>query len=1094
MMQLVELSVRRQVFAVMIIAALVGLGVLSMDRIGVALFPDIELPYVSVTTILEGASPETVESEVSDILEENINTIDGIESLQSFSSEGISRIQIEFALEEDVNIKAQDVRDKVQLARGQLPIGTEPSVVDKVGPDSSPIVSVLIAADLPISEITDFAENVAKQELQRIPGVGSVKMVGGREREIHIWLDNNRLRSFNLSAEQVHRAIQRENIEVPGGLLEVGDGSYELGIKAIAEANSAEEFSALPIAYLDNGSLLRVSDVANVEDTLEDARSAAFLNGSRGVSLDVRKQSGQNSVEVVNAVKNAAARLRAIAPADMRVIITRDTAKFVESSVRDVTKDIFIAIVLVTLVTFIFLLNYRATVIVIIAIPTSLVSTFFCFYIMDFTINLTTLLALTVAIGLLVDDAIVVIESIFKELESGKPPLRAAIDGTHNVGLAVLAGTAATVAVFVPIAFMGGVVGRLFLQYGLAVVFSVSVSLLVALTLTPMLASRWLDSAEIDSRFRPIERFWEKVDQSYAKIVVKAIRHRYLVLLIAVASLFVGAWFAAHVPKGFVSRTDRSEFLGVVELPLGTGMNAAEQTASQISDAILKVEHVDDVFISIGAGAQGSINVLDLYVSISPKIERVGNPGEGQFEIMDEVREALSRAAPDAIKSSISEVPWVGGTNSTKDIDLILRGSNLDLINSYAESLVTEMSASSVFSDPQTTFESGRPEAQITVNRTRAADRGVSARTIADTARIALGGLDTASFEDAGKRYDVQLRLQRSQRETLDDISQIQVSATNGKLIDLGAVSEIAFASGPAQIDRFDRVRKISVQASAASGVSLGDATDALIKIIAENPPPAGVSYIVEGMADSMQDTVAAIVFALTVALIALYMVLASQFNSFTQPLIIMVTAPLSFSGAFAGLYFFGLELSLFAQIGLIGLMGIVMKNGILLVDRANQLMESGMSGRDAIAQACPERLRPVLMTALAAVFGMIPVALASSDAAEWRNELGALIIGGLSTSTLLTLVVVPAAFMLPRDLSRIAVVGWDYTKNYGHDLFELSAYLVGDPLVQRWHLLVRRATWFFNDMHTLITVVISGSAVANEEPRDQDANTDANE
>lgn len=1083
MMWLVELSIRRQVFAVMIIAALVGLGMLSMDRIGVALFPNIELPYVSVTTVLEGASPETMESEISDIIEESINTIDGIESLQSFSSEGLSRVLVEFDLQEDVNIKVQDVRDKVQIARANLPADAKPSIVDKVDPDATPIISVLIAADRPIREITAFAEDIAKEELQRIPGVGSVNMVGGREREIRIWLDNDRLRSFGISAEDVHRAIQRENIEIPGGLLEVDQGRHEFGIKTIAEARSTKEFSELPIAYHDNGVLLRVKDVAAVEDALEDARSAAFLNSKRGVSLDVRKQSGRNSVEVANAVKETVTRLRSLAPKGMNIIVTRDTSKFVKSSVRDVSTDIQIAILLVTLVTFLFLLNYRATLIVIIAIPTSLVATFFGFYVMGFTINLTTLLALTVAIGLLVDDAIVVIESIFKELEAGKPPMQAALDGTNKVGLAVLAGTAATLAVFVPIAFMGGVVGRLFLQYGLAVVFSVSVSLLVALTLTPMLASRWLKTAEIDSRFRPIDNFWKGVDKAYSRIVVQAIRYRYFVLLIAIASLFVGAWFAANVPKGFISRTDRSEFLGSVELPLGTGMNSAEKVASQISDAFLDIKYVDDVFISIGAGAQGSTNKLDLYVSISPKKDRYGKAGGDQFEIMDKARAALIIAAPDTLKTSISEVPWVGGTNSSIDIDLILRGSDLNLIGRYADEIASKMKTSPLFSDSRTTFVNGRPEAQIIVSRERAADQGVSARAIATTARIALGGLDTASFEDGGKRYDVRLRLQENQRQSLQDLSQVQVTAMNGKLVDLGAVSEFTFASGPAQIDRFDRVRKISVHASAATGIALGEATDALLSIIEQNPPPDGVSYLVDGMADSMQDTVAAIVFALIIALLSLYMVLASQFNSFSQPLIIMLTAPLSFSGAFAGLYFFGLELSLFAQIGLIGLMGIVMKNGILLVDRANQLMDGGMPGREAIAQACPERLRPVLMTALSAIFGMIPVAIASSDAAEWRNELGALIIGGLTTSTLLTLVVVPAAFMLPRDLARIVNVGYGHTKTQAHYLFELFAYLVGDPFVRSWRQFVRRLRWRLREVLGVITYYVTRKIRPNKMP-----------
>ena len=385
---------------------------------------------------------------------------------------------------------------------------------------------------------------------------------------------------------------------------------------------------------------------------------------------------------------------------------------------------------------------------------------------------------------------------------------------------------------------------------------------------------------------------------------------------------------------------------------------------------------------------------------------------------MDKARKAIRIASPEAVKISVLEVPWVGGTTSgSSDIDLLLRGSDLNSLAQYADSLVREMRANPNFADVRTSFESGRPEAQILFDRRRAGDQGISARALAETARIALGGLDAGTFEADGKRYDVRLRLEEDQRESVQDFSRIQVRGADGRLVDIGAVSRVQFASGPSQIDRSDRARKISVLASSATGVSLGEATDTLLELLEANPPPVEVAYSMGGMAERMQETAGAIGFALLLALIALYMVLASQFNSFVQPLVIMVTAPLSFSGAFAGLYYFGLESSLFAQIGLIGLMGIVMKNGILLVDRANQLIAEGMTERDAILQACPERLRPVLMTALSAIFGMVPVALATSDGAEWRNALGALLIGGLTSSTILTLVVVPAVFMIPGDV-----------------------------------------------------------------------------
>jgi HAE1 family hydrophobic/amphiphilic exporter-1 len=471
------------------------------------------------------------------------------------------------------------------------------------------------------------------------------------------------------------------------------------------------------------------------------------------------------------------------------------------------------------------------------------------------------------------------------------------------------------------------------------------------------------------------------------------------------------------VPSGFTSRADRSEFQGTVELPLGTGVTKATDAAKRAAAALGNVPFVENTFFSIGAGSRGDIHVIDLYANLSPKAEREIN----QFAIMDDARAALRTAVPEAVKISVAEVPWVSGTTTgSSDIDLILSGSNLGEVSAYAETIANHMRESGTFVDVRSTYQSGRPEVQIVFDRNRGGDQGISARTLASTARIALGGLDVATFEAEGQRYEVRLRLDGPYREDPDDLKRVQVRGQDGRLVDIGSVSEIEFSSGPSQIDRKDRQRKISVLANGATGVSLGEATEAIQEILSRVPPPEGVSLTIGGMSERMQETGAAIVFALLMALLALYIVLASQFNSFVQPLIIMVTAPLCFSGAFAGLYYFGLESSLFAQIGLIGLMGIVMKNGILLVDRANQLVEGGFAPGEAIRQACPERLRPVLMTAFSAIFGMIPVALATSDGAEWRNALGALLIGGLSSSTLLTLVVVPAAFMVPSDVSNL--------------------------------------------------------------------------
>ncbi|WP_207764856.1 efflux RND transporter permease subunit [Hyphococcus luteus] len=1016
-MWLVDLSIKRPVLAVMMIGALVVLGWISMGRLGVDLFPDVEFPYVAVTTTLEGASPDTMETEVSDVIEESVNTISGIKQLRSTSADGLSQVFIEFELEENVDVKAQDVRDKVNIARRDLPEDIDPPVIEKVDPDAAPIMSVMIAADAPIGDITTYADEVVKEAVQRLPGVGSVTIVGGRLREIRIWLDADKMRAFGVTAEDIVRAVRSEHAEVPGGRLETGGGAREFGTKTVSEAATPREFEDLVVAFRDSGAPTRIGDVARVEDGLEDERSYAEFNARPGVSLDVRRQSGRNTLEVAEAVYAEIERLKAVAPEGYELVVARDVSRFIESSVEDVTHELEIAIVLVVIVTFFFLLSWRATLMVAIAIPTSLISAFFAFEVFDFTINMLTLLALTVTIGLLVDDAIVVVESVQRDIDAGVEPAKAARQGTERVALAVLAGTFATLAVFVPIAFMEGVVGRFFLQYGLAIVFAVSVSLLVALTLTPMLASRFLRPESQPPFLRPIEKFHHQLDQIYSRIVGAVVRWRYVALAAAIGSLFVGGFFASKVPSGFTSKADRSEFLGSIELPLGSGIAESKKAIALANEALRGVKHIENIFLTAGAGSQGKANVIDLYASITPKQER----RIGQFEVMDAARQALVAAVPEAKEITVAEVPWIsGGGVSTGDVELVVRGDAIPEIDAYVKMVMSLMRETSLYSDLRSSFEEGRPELLIDFNRTRAGDLGVSARTLATTARTVIGGVDAGSFEEGGKRYDVRVRLEESQRQDRDQLELIQVRNESGRLIDLASVASMRFASGPSQIERQDRARKISILANTASGVALGTATEALEAIIADNPPPANMRISYEGSVRRMNESISAIMFAFGLAMIALYIVLASQFNSFVQPIVIMLTAPLSFSGAFAMLYFGGQEMSLFAQIGLIALMGIVMKNGILLVDRANQLREEGAETRDAIIKACPERLRPVLMTAFAAIFGMIPVALSGSDGAEWRNGLGYLIIGGLSSSTILTLLVVPAAYMVPGDLNTI--------------------------------------------------------------------------
>lgn len=1015
-MWLADVSIRRPVFATMLIASLVVLGIVSFGRLGVDLFPEVEFPYVSVTTALPGASPGTVETEVTDIVEEQLNTISGLKQMRSISAEGVSIVNLEFELEEDADLKAQEVRDKMSRLGGDLPADTEPPVIEKVDPDAAPILSVLLSGDLPIRDLTTFADEVVKERLQRVPGVGSVELVGGREREMRIWLDASAMRGRGVTADDVLSAIQRENAELPGGRLVTDGRTRQFGIRTLAEARNAAEFAAIPVAYRPNGQTVRIGDIGRVEDAVEDENSYAQLDGELGVVLEVRKQSGENTVAVAKQIRAEIEDIEANASEGVSFVIARDTSRFIEQAIGDVLFDLFIAVLLVVAVTFLFLLSWRATIIVLLAIPTSIVATFVAFAAFDFTINMVTLLALTVAIGLLVDDAIVVVEAVQNDVDEGIDATEAAHSATKRVALAVLAGTFATLAVFVPIAFMEGIVGRFFFQYGLAIVFSVSVSMLVAFTLTPAMSARLLRPEHADSGWLGrIEDFHVGMRKRYERLVGWAIDRRYLVLGGALASVFIGGLFASQVPSTFMSTTDRSEFLATVKLPLGTGIAGAKEAAQQVDEALREHPEVELVFVSAGSGSNPKVHELDIYVGLTHKRSR----DLSQDDLMTFARDALGENVPSAREIAIEEVPWVSGAGVGQvAIELIITGRDSAAINDYAQLLSGELAAQSNFVDVRSTYEGGRPELQIVVDRDRAADLGISARSLAAASRTLIGGSDAGTFNDNERRYDVRVRLDESARQSLSDVETLPLRTGQGTLVDLASVAEVEVNQSAAEIERIDRSRQISVLANTAPGVPLSVAVSQVEGLLGANPPPAGLATQMEGTARRLAETSEAIFFAFGLALVALYIVLASQFNSFGQPIIIMLTAPLSFSGAYFLMWATGEEMSLFAQIGMIALMGIVMKNGILLVDLANQYRDRGDEAGAAMRSAAPERLRPVLMTALAAVFGMLPVALAQSDAAEWRNAMGFIIIGGLTTSTFLTLLVVPAAYAAASDLS----------------------------------------------------------------------------
>jgi HAE1 family hydrophobic/amphiphilic exporter-1 len=994
----------------MLIGGLVVLGLVSIPRLGIDLYPRIEFPMVVVETLLPGASPETVEQEVTEILDEAVNTIEGVRELRSNSSDSLSLLFVEFELEYDVQEKAQQVREKVAAVRGKLPVDAEPPVVDRVDPDAQPVLSILLAAPVSIREISEFADKRVKTRLERVPGVGSIELVGDRPREIRIWIDPLRLSGHDLAVDEVLAALRREHVELPGGRIETP--SREFGLKAEGKLRSAEEFAGL-VVFASKGRVVHLRDIATVEDGLADERTLSRLSGRRGVALLVRRQTGENTVRVVDAVREELARIRQDLPPGYELATALDASAFIRSAIRDVAIALAWGGGLASLVVLIFLRNLRSTAIVAITIPASIVATFVFFYGFDFTINSMTLMALSLSIGLLIDDAIVVLENIYRHTEGGAPTARAASEGADEVGLAVVATTLAVFAVFVPIAFLSGVVGRFFREFGIVASCAVAMSTLIALTLTPMLCSRYLRVGSEHGRlYGWLERRYLALERGYRRLLAWALAHRPSVVALAFASVGLGALLAGGVPVNFVTPDDRSEFNVWVKLPLGSNIEATQRSVANVEQLIEGLPETRLVFTTIGAGSRQRVNEAKIYVQLVHKSRRERSQQQLMRDLRDQIA-ALELPLDDFAVDEIGIISFSGSRNA--DFMYSIRGPELEQLHYYARTLVEHMKERGGYADLYLSYELGKPEIALEITRERAADLGVSAEQIGRTISALFAGVEAATLEDGGERYDVRVQVRPEDRDDLQKLDLVRVRAPGGQLVPLRNLVTPRVGSGPVQLDHENRSRVITVYGNLAG--KAGNEADLEISALASAIGIDG-EYEFEAVGPSrrLRETAGAIRFAFGLALLAIYMILAAQFNSFVHPFTIMLSAPLSFVGAFALLRVTGGSLDVMGQITFLLLMGIVMKNGILLVDYTNTLRERGLGLRDAVLKAGPVRLRPVLMTAASTIFGMLPLAVGTGDGSEWRAPMGVIAIGGLAASTALTLIVVPVAYTLVDD------------------------------------------------------------------------------
>lgn len=1032
----------------MLVLVLVVLGVVSYPNIGVDLFPKIDLPIVNIRTTLKGASSEIMDIDVTDKIEEAVNTINGIKTITSTSTEGASVISIEFVLERDIDLAVQDVREKISIIRSKLPTDIDEPIVEKVDPDATPVLWFALHGDKSPRDLSTYANEVLKEQFQRINGVGALRIYGLRLRQARIWLDNDKLRSYGITAQDVSGALARGNVELPGGAIE-GD-TKEYTVKVKGEFPTIQDFNDLIVGY-SNGTAIKIKDVGRAEDGMEEKRTIARFNGINSVNLGIQKQSGTNTVEVVNRVKQELKTIRKTLPAGMNLAIAFDQSDFIKRSINDVQHHLIYGGLFAIFAVLIFLRNVRTTLISAMAIPTSVIATFAIMNAFGFTFNNMSMLALSLSIGILIDDAIIVIENIHRHIEEGMTPREASSFATSEIGLAVSATTLAIIVIFIPVAFMKGIIGRFFFQFGLTVVFAVMVSWFVSFTLTPMMSSLFLkrhgeaggNKADGDNpgRHNPggdnsgannpgslygrlvrrhylqkisdmLEREYERLERQYRAILVFALNHRKMVLTIAIVTFVLSLSLTKLIGKEFIPSEDQSRFVARLQTPVDYSIEEVDRMCRRVEEIVRKVPEVTTILYSQGGGATRELNKANLMINLKPKSQRK----KSQEQIKAEIRKSL-RGVP-GLRASVEDVSLIGGGQRQTAIQYSIRGLDLNDLATYTREVAKQFARLPGIVDLDTSFEMGKPEVRVLIDRDKAADLGIDIATVAEAVNFLIGGeVDVTKFKDEakGRRYDVRARLIPGDRVNPDDIGKVYVRAKDGRLVQLANITSFQEGGGSGIINRVDRQRAITLFANLEK-TPLGQAKDELDRISA-NVLPSGYSGRYKGQADMMAESFGYLMFAMMLGIIMAYMVLAAQFESFVHPFTVLLSMPFSFIGAFGALLIFGKTLNIFSFIGLILLMGLVKKNAILLVDYTNVLRGRGMSRRDALLQAGPVRLRPILMTTFAMILGMMPIAIGIGEGAEARSPMALTTIGGLLTSLLLTLVVVPVAYDLFDEL-----------------------------------------------------------------------------